>query len=53
MSSSEENTMNDHITIEGQDGAFAAYIARPNSGQLGATTMEVGIGSVRRAVQQA
>src|ERR1700724_212826 len=31
MSSSEENTMNDHITIEGHDGAFAAYIARPKA----------------------
>jgi carboxymethylenebutenolidase len=29
MSSSEKNTVNDHITIEGHDGAFAAYIARP------------------------
>jgi len=26
--SSAENTMNDHITVEGHDGAFAAYIAR-------------------------
>ena len=31
MSSSEENTMNDHITVEGHDGAFAAYIARPTT----------------------
>jgi carboxymethylenebutenolidase len=31
MSSSEENTMNDHITVEGHDGAFGAYIARPKS----------------------
>src|ERR1700724_3484540 len=31
MSSSGENTMNDHITIEGHDGAFAAYIARPKA----------------------
>ena len=31
MSSSEENIMNDHITIEGHDGAFAAYIARPKT----------------------
>ena len=31
MSSSEENTMNDHITVEGNDGAFAAYIARPKT----------------------
>jgi hypothetical protein len=23
--------MNDHITVEGRDGAFAAYIARPQS----------------------
>src|SRR5580698_11060096 len=28
MSSSEENTMSDHITVEGHDGAFPAYIAR-------------------------
>jgi dienelactone hydrolase len=27
--SSEENTMKDRITIEGRDGAFGAYIARP------------------------
>jgi carboxymethylenebutenolidase len=25
------NTMNDHITVEGHDGAFAAYIARPKT----------------------
>src|SRR5260370_17059388 len=31
MSSSEENTMNDHITVEGHDGAFAAYRARPKT----------------------
>src|SRR6476659_3971010 len=31
MSVSEENTMNDHITVEGHDGAFAAYIARPKT----------------------
>ena len=31
MSTTEENTMNDHITVEGHDGAFAAYIARPNT----------------------
>jgi carboxymethylenebutenolidase len=31
MSSPEEKTMNDRITIEGRDGAFGAYIARPNS----------------------
>src|SRR6266851_1764820 len=29
MTSSEENTMTDRITIEGRDGAFDAYIARP------------------------
>jgi dienelactone hydrolase len=29
--SSEKNTMNDRITIEGHDGTFAAYIARPNT----------------------
>jgi hypothetical protein len=29
--SPEENTMNDHITVEGHDGAFAAYIARPKT----------------------
>jgi len=29
--SSEENTMNDHITVEGHDGAFAAYVARPKT----------------------
>ena len=27
----EESTMKDHITIEGQDGTFAAYIARPKT----------------------
>jgi carboxymethylenebutenolidase len=31
MSSSEENTMEDRITIEGRDGAFGAYIARPTT----------------------
>ncbi len=31
MSSCEETTMNDHITVEGHDGAFAAYIARPKT----------------------
>jgi hypothetical protein len=31
MSSSEESAMNDRITIEGQDGAFGAYIARPKT----------------------
>src|SRR5712691_6028905 len=31
MSSSEENTMEDRITIEGRDGAFGAYIARPKA----------------------
>jgi carboxymethylenebutenolidase len=31
MSSSEENTMKDRITIEGRDGAFGAYIARPKT----------------------
>src|SRR5258708_40029422 len=31
MSSCEETTMNDHITVEGLDGAFAAYIARPKT----------------------
>jgi carboxymethylenebutenolidase len=29
--SSEENTMNDHITVERHDGAFVAYIARPKT----------------------
>src|SRR5579863_3880995 len=29
MSSSEENTMKDRITIEGRDGAFGAYVAWP------------------------
>src|SRR5260370_29179561 len=29
MSPSEENTMTDHISIEGRDGAFGAYIAWP------------------------
>jgi carboxymethylenebutenolidase len=29
--SSAENTMKDHITVEGRDGAFAAYIARPKT----------------------
>src|ERR1700736_2061173 len=27
----DESTMNDHIIIEGHDGAFAAYIARPKT----------------------
>ena len=27
----QEYTMKDHITIEGHDGAFAAYIARPKA----------------------
>src|SRR5579862_1331857 len=31
MSSFEENTMNERITIEGRDGAFGAYIARPKA----------------------
>src|ERR1700691_21796 len=31
MSSSKENTMDDHTTVEGHDGAFAAYIARPKT----------------------
>src|SRR5260370_34490445 len=31
MSSSEENTTNDRITIEGRDGAFGAYISRPKT----------------------
>src|ERR1700726_968869 len=31
MSSSEEDAMTDHITIEGHDGTFAAYIARPKA----------------------
>src|SRR6266851_3218631 len=31
MSSSEENIMKDRITIEGRDGAFGAYIARPKA----------------------
>src|ERR1700680_4864405 len=31
MSSCEENTMNDHITVEGHDGAFGAYISRPKT----------------------
>src|SRR5258707_2599609 len=31
MSPSEENSMNDRITIEGRDGAFGAYIARPKA----------------------
>jgi carboxymethylenebutenolidase len=31
MSSFEENTMNDRITIEGRDGAFGAYISRPKT----------------------
>src|ERR1700723_947778 len=29
--SNEENTMNDRISIEGRDGEFAAYIARPKT----------------------
>jgi len=29
--SSAENTMKDHITIEGHDGTFAAYMARPEA----------------------
>src|SRR5277367_3947973 len=31
MSSIEEDAMNDRITIEGRDGTFAAYIARPKT----------------------
>jgi dienelactone hydrolase len=31
MSSFEENPMNDRVTIEGRDGAFGAYIARPKA----------------------
>jgi carboxymethylenebutenolidase len=31
MSSFEENPMKDRITIEGRDGAFGAYIARPKA----------------------
>jgi len=31
MSPSEMNTMNDRVTIEGRDGAFGAYIARPKT----------------------
>src|SRR6267143_4480500 len=31
MSSSEEKTMKDRIIIEGRDGAFGAYIARPKA----------------------
>src|ERR1700758_4753458 len=30
-SSRQENAMKDQITIEGRDGAFAAYIARPKT----------------------
>src|ERR1700689_3567564 len=30
-SSSKENTMNDRITIEGRNGSFGAYIARPKT----------------------
>jgi len=29
--SPEENTMNDRMTVEGRDGAFGAYIARPKA----------------------
>jgi carboxymethylenebutenolidase len=29
--SSKENTLNDHITIKGEEGAFQAYIARPTA----------------------
>src|SRR5277367_4678765 len=31
MSSREDNTMNDHITLKGRGGTFAAYIARPKT----------------------
>jgi carboxymethylenebutenolidase len=31
MSSSEEDAMNDRMTIEGRDGAFGAYISRPKT----------------------
>jgi carboxymethylenebutenolidase len=31
MSTSEENAVNDRITVEGHDGEFAAYIARPKN----------------------
>src|SRR6266436_768251 len=39
MSSTEENTMNDHITVEGHDGAFAAYIARPKTSPVPAVVV--------------
>src|SRR5258708_40378755 len=39
MSSSEENTMNDHMTVEGYDGAFAAYIARPKTSPASAVVV--------------
>src|SRR5271169_6986193 len=31
MSSREENTMNDHITLKGRGGTFGAYIVRPKT----------------------
>src|SRR5580704_5184784 len=39
MSSSEEDTMNDRITIEGRDGAFGAYIARPKASPASAVVV--------------
>src|SRR5580700_3785141 len=39
MSSSEEDTMNDRITIEGRDGAFGAYIARPKTSPASAVVV--------------
>src|SRR5713226_1685275 len=39
MSSSGETPMNDHITVEGHDGAFAAYIARPKTSSASAVVV--------------
>lgn len=39
MSSLEENTMNDHLTIEGRDGAFRAYVSRPKAPQAAAVVV--------------
>src|ERR1700719_4650177 len=39
MSSSEEETMNDRISIEGRDGAFGAYIAQPKASPASAVVV--------------
>jgi carboxymethylenebutenolidase len=39
MSSFEEDTMNERITIEGRDGAFGAYISRPKKSPASAVVV--------------